>query len=153
MYSIYIYYDPNWLPYYVGKGGALFHRRATNKQAHNVPVPNREYIQAFDFDSQLEAFECEIDLIHFFGRRCDGGLLMNQALGGPGKPGVKCSPETIAKMRRAHKGKVISQEQRLKTSRTLKGRRLSEETKRKMSASRLGKKRGPYKKNQELSND
>jgi hypothetical protein len=150
MYTTYIYYDSHGQPYYVGKGGTLWHKRALNKQAHTVPIPPIEYIQSFTFASEFEAFECEIDLIYFFGRQCDGGLLMNQATGGPGKPGVKCSPETIAKMRQSHKGKVISKEQRMKTSRTLKGRPLSDETKRKMSASRLGKKRGPYKKKQEL---
>ena len=151
MYSVYIYFDDDWSPYYVGKGGGDI-KRARNKQAHEtnqrtpVPVPPLDRIQVFYFNEEFLAFECEVQLISFWGRSCDAGCLINQCVGGPGTPGYKHTPDTIAKMSATHKGKVITQETRNKISRTLKGRPLAEETKRKMSASRLGKKRGPYKK-------
>ena len=144
MFLVYVYYSADWKPYYVGKGNK---RRPSHPHSKvKVTRADAEHTQLFYFAEEWEAFECEQQLINFWGRQCDGGCLLNQSLGGPGTPGHKHKPETIEKMRRTHKGKVISQEQRQKTSRALKGRPLSEETKRKMSASRLGKKRGPYKK-------
>ena len=149
MYSVYVYYSDDWSPYYVGKGQRNG-KRAINRQRHTVPVPATDHIQHFYFDEEWLAFECEQQLINFWGRQSDGGCLLNQALGGPGTPGYKHRPETIEKIRQSQKGKVISQEQREKISRTLKGRPLSLETRIKMSKSRLGKKRGPYKKKSSL---
>ena len=155
MYLVYVYYSADWVPYYVGKGNKRRPRHPHSKV--KVTPADAEHTQLFYFDEEWKAFECEVQLISFWGRKCDGGTLLNLTVGGPGKPGHKCSPKTIERMRKAHKGKVISKEQREKISRTLKGRPLSEETKRKMSASRLGKKRGPYKKKKgaacTLSND
>ena len=149
MYLVYIYYSDDWTPYYVGKGNK---RRPSHPHSKvKVKAADAEHTQLFYFAEEWIAFECEQELINFWGRQSDGGCLLNRSLGGPGTPGYKHTPETIEKMRRTHTGKVISQEQREKISRTLKGRSLSLETRIKMSKSRLGKKRGPYKKKSSLS--
>ena len=92
-YYTYIYYDTDWVAYYVGKGR---HNRLAFKQS--LTVPPKERIHVFHFDEEWEAYECEIDLIKFWGRKQDGGTLDNVALGGPGAPGVKPNDETRARL-------------------------------------------------------
>jgi len=70
--------------------------------------------------------------------------LYNETDGGDGTSGRKNSPETIARMKAAHKGKVISPEQRAQISKTLKIRfadptAFKPETRAKISASLKGK--------------
>lgn len=69
----------------------------------------------------------------------------NETDGGDGSIGRTVSLETRKKISRAHKGKVLSKEQREKISQTLtgrpsptKGKHLSEETRNKMSQSHIG---------------
>jgi hypothetical protein len=76
----YIYYDETGLPYYVGKGSG---RRATNKQAHSVPVPPEAQILKQFWTSEAEALEMEICFIDMYGRQDLGtGSLLNQNDGG-----------------------------------------------------------------------
>lgn len=128
-FGCYIYYDADWNPYYVGKGSR---RRARNKQLHTVIVPEPSQVQWFFFDEEWKAYECEIELISFFGRINDGGVLLNVSAGGPGKR-MPCPQATKDKMSATHKGKVISAEQRKKTSAKLKGRKISPEVRARMA--------------------
>ena len=89
-YYTYIYYHEDGTAYYVGKGVG---NRAY--QAHHIPVPGRKFIQRFDFDNETEAFDTEIQLIEHFGRRQDGGTLLNQALGGLGTTGYITPVEVV----------------------------------------------------------
>lgn len=63
---------------------------------------------------------------------------------GRGRAGMLHSPESIARMSVAHRGKTISLEHRAKLAEALKGRVFSEETRAKISAAKTGKKRAPY---------
>lgn len=83
-YYTYIYNDEHGTPYYVGKGVG---NRCFNRCRHRVPIPPKEFIQFFYFDFEWEANECEIELIAFFKRQSEGGLLTNISTGGPGSPG------------------------------------------------------------------
>ena len=96
-YYCYVYYDENWCPYYVGKG-CLY--RKSDRRKRTIPVADTEHTQVFSFNEEWKAFECERELIAFWGRQIDGGTLMNAALGGPGTPGV-VNPEAIWKATRA----------------------------------------------------
>lgn len=133
----YVYYDENWSAYYVGKGvgGRMY-------TPNNHPdIPPRERRQRFKFDEEWQAWECEIELIAFWGRQCDGGTLLNKSTGGPGgNTGVKQSAETIAKRSASLKGKECSAETRAKISSANKGRSFSEEHRAKLSAAKKGKK-------------
>ena len=83
-YYCYVYYDADWVAYYVGKGSL---KRAFKRQDKiNVPS-DKSYIQLFYFQYEWEAHECERDLISFYGRSQDGGSLQNVCLGGEGAPG------------------------------------------------------------------
>ena len=95
---VYIYSN-NGVPYYVGKGN-----RKRIFMKHGVLVPSSDNIQFFEFDSEQEAWDTEIQLIAFFGRQCDGGTLMNVSTGGAGgTTGVQFSDEHKAKMSLAAK--------------------------------------------------
>ena len=98
---VYVYSD-NGIPYYVGKGN-----RSRIFMRHNVPVPSSDHIQFFEFDSEQEAWDTEIQLIAFFGRQCDGGTLMNVSTGGAGgTTGVRFSNERREKMSLAAKERI-----------------------------------------------
>ena len=84
-YYCYIYYDQDWNAYYVGKGS--FYRKS-DRRKRTIPVADAQHTQVFEFIYEWEAFECERELISFWGRQVDGGSLMNISLGGPGTPGV-----------------------------------------------------------------
>lgn len=64
--------------------------------------------------------------------------------------GVPKTEEMKKKSSKTKMGHTVSQETREKIREKLKGRALPEETRRRMSESRKGKKRGPYKKKQNL---
>ena len=87
-YLCYIFFDENWSAYYVGKGSC--ERRI--RQRHDVIIPPAERVQVFYFANEWEAFECERELIAFWGRECDGGCLQNKSTGGGNGP-IGCKLE------------------------------------------------------------
>jgi len=94
-YYTYVYYDADWVAYYVGKGS---YKRAFKKH-YRVTIPSSsEHIQVFYFDEKWKAFECEVSLINLFKRKSDGGSLLNTCLGGEGAPGRKMSDSHYAKL-------------------------------------------------------
>lgn len=82
-YYCYVYYDEDWSAYYVGKGRG---KRLYKPEKH-PSLPPRKRMQVFRFCHEWQAYECEIELIAFFGRKSDGGTLDNISTGGPGSPG------------------------------------------------------------------
>lgn len=99
-YYTYIYFDADWVPYYVGKG-----RHNRKRVRRQIEVPPNDRIQVFYFDEEWKAFECEIELISFFGRTIDDGTLQNVATGGVGCPGVIPNAATrkkLSELRKAH---------------------------------------------------
>ena len=98
-YICYIYYDESWEPYYVGKGSE-FNRIYTT---HGVPKAGKNKTQVFYFNNEWEAFECERDLIAFWGRECDGGCLKNKSIGGGNGPigcKLQLSPTRVEELKR-----------------------------------------------------
>ena len=108
-YLCYIFFDENWSAYYVGKGSC--ERRI--RQRHDVIIPPAERVQVFYFGNEWEAFECERELIAFWGRECDGGCLQNKSTGGSNGP-IGCrlvkTEEHKRKIGAAHRGKKQSTE-------------------------------------------
>ena len=119
-YLCYIFFDENWSAYYVGKGSC--ERRI--RQRHDVIIPPAERVQAFYFGNEWEAFECERELIAFWGRKCDGGCLENKSIGGGNGPiGCKLvfTEEHKRKIGDAHRGRkqprsVVDRLTKLKSS-------------------------------------
>lgn len=91
----YVWYDQDWIPYYVGKGVGC-----RSRKRRGIPHPEEGHVVLKYFDLEQDSFEHEKALIAFWGRREyeNEGLLMNQTLGGPGSTGLKHSDATRAKM-------------------------------------------------------
>ena len=103
MYYVYIYLSETGEPYYVGKGSG---RRAFAR--HTIPIPERELVQIFYFETQQECWDTEMELITFFGRKCDGGTLDNISTGGAGTPGVIPNTNTRTKLSNAQKKRYLT---------------------------------------------
>jgi hypothetical protein len=90
-------------------------------------------------ETQEQAWTEEIRLIALYKRKCDGGTLLNHALGGPGSRGVKMSPEHKARLRDAsHTPEAIA-----KSAASNRGRKHTAEAREKMRT-HLGKTCGPH---------
>jgi group I intron endonuclease len=148
-FYVYIIYE-NTVPIYIGKGHRdrlQSHLQPCNLKK-NSPIYKklREVIsrgiepdieKVNEFETEGEAFEEEIRLIRFYGRRCNGtGTLFNMTDGGEGQSGRECSEETKIKMSIAHTGKKHSEETKIKMSISAMGHKLSEKTLEKLSLAR-----------------
>lgn len=111
-FYVYAYIRENGSPYYIGKGTG---RRAyqKNKKTHKfVNVPKKEKIIIL-FNNLTEEFALkkEKELILKYGRKIDGGILVNITEGGekgfPCMKGKKHTEESKKKMSESHKGKTV----------------------------------------------
>lgn len=85
-YCVYVYRDAKKRPYYVGSGSL---KRPFIQSGH-PPLPlDHTQIRVKKTETREEAYRLEIVLIAKWGRECDGGLLKNKTLGGPGHRGIK----------------------------------------------------------------
>lgn len=95
MFYTYVWLRENDIPYYVGKGKG---NRGFVSAGHRVKVPPKERIVIYPAESEVEAFENEIALIWYYGRKDLGtGCLRNLTDGGENPPnnlGTKRSEET-----------------------------------------------------------
>jgi hypothetical protein len=161
----YTYLREDGTPVYVGKGPE---KRAHDATGHRGLTPeNRDRIILQEHPSEADAFEAEVFLISFYGRKDRGtGCLRNLTDGGEGSSGSRPSAETRRKMSETHKrilkvnprpprppasletraklraarlGKVMSAESILKCSEAKKGRVFSPEHRESMSRVRKGK--------------
>jgi len=152
-YCVYFYLRDDKSPYYVGMGKK---QRPFVKHAHRQdkgdfkPDDNDLISIVHENLSQEEAFELEIKYITEYGRKCDGGILINLTEGGQGakhneetrkklsilKTGLKASEETKRKMSEIRKGKKMPEGtgQKVRQARIANGTdKHTEETKKKLS--------------------
>jgi len=157
-YCVYFYLREDGSPYYVGMGRKQrpFARHAHRQGKGDFKPDDRNLILIVHENlSQQEAYDLEIKYIKEYGRKCDGGILINLTEGGQGalhneetrkklsliKTGTKASEETKRKMSETHKGKIRSLEAIAKTVETRKADGSyahTEETKKKLSESLKG---------------
>jgi hypothetical protein len=132
----------NDVPVYVGLGKGKRYRESRQNSARAIGVsPDALIVERCEGLTRGEAMKYEVDLIAQFGRRADGGTLINKALGGNGgTPGIPRTPEWRAKIGTANKGRPsplkgrnLAPETRAKIRETLSGRRRPPETIAKMS--------------------
>jgi len=120
-YILYYYLREDFCsPFYVGYGKPrrINAKHLRSNEADLLPPRERRWIVKSGL-SKEEAIELEIKHIALWKRKCDGGVLLNQNLGGEGKPG-------------GQKTKGFS------------GRKHSEEAKKKISEKVAGKKNPSY---------
>jgi hypothetical protein len=156
-YYVYALLDPSngGLPFYVGKGRgyrrfnhycASYLRRRSHKshiiqKYRSLGFTDQCEILA-DGLTEAESFAFEIEIIKQLGRRCDGGLLVNQSGGGEGCSGhsVPRTEDCRKKIALAHVGKTVSEETRRRQSEAAKHRVISAEARQAISLSMKGRK-------------
>jgi hypothetical protein len=77
--------EDKYTPYYIGKGCGkrCYHKRGKNC---NPPKDRSRVIIVKDDLLEEDAFSLEKILINFWGRKCDGGILLNISPGGSAPP-------------------------------------------------------------------
>jgi hypothetical protein len=140
-YYVYMYLREDGTPYYVGKG---IGRRAYKKDSRTIlpPEDKTRIVFAKKNLTEKEAFDHEIKLIAFYGRKDKGtGILRNLTDGGEGASGMILSEESKNKIGKAIKGRKYSEETRKKMSQAQKiakqhllGKPFPEELRKKMVA-------------------
>jgi hypothetical protein len=155
-FYVYILKDNNDKIFYVGKGCRSRNSSHRNNAKNNRQEPVYKKIRklwsnGFDYKfekvksnlSEEEACNLEKNLIKIYGRKFDGGILLNVTFGGEGSFGYKHSEQTKQKMREAwilrRITNKVSEETKQKISQSRKGSKVSNFTKLKISNSIKGK--------------
>ncbi len=86
MYYTYAYLREDRTPYYIGKGsGARAYQNHIRNNGQNLLPKNKNQILILKrFELEGEAYQHEQYLIALYGRKCDGGILVNMVHGGKG---------------------------------------------------------------------
>ena len=111
----YAWLRENGTPFYVGKGCGS---RAWVKHRNWDPPPKDRILILKSSLTEEEAYKHEVYMIFVLGRKFEGGLLHNCHSGGSG--GFTASPETLARMSAAQKGRIVTPDHRQKISESLK---------------------------------
>ena len=92
-FYVYAHYKPDGNIFYVGKGysNRAWSSKSRNNFWHNTVKKHGEYhvVLLYENLSEKEAFRLEQEEIDFWGRRINGGFLINLTDGGEGKRGYK----------------------------------------------------------------
>lgn len=139
-YILYYYLREDFCsPFYVGYGKPrrINSRHSRRNGAEILPPRERRWIVKSGL-SKEEAIELEIKHIALWKRECDGGVLLNQNLGGEGKPGGQKT--------KGFSGRKHTEEAKRKISEKVTGKnnprygaKLSQETRNKISQNRAPK--------------
>jgi hypothetical protein len=86
MYYTYAYLRENKTPYYIGKGsgGRAYQKHIRNNRQNLVPKNKNQILILKKFELEEDAYKHEQYLIALYGRKCDGGILVNMVHGGKG---------------------------------------------------------------------
>ena len=126
-------------PYYVGYGRPrrINSRHSRRNGAEILPPRERRWIVKSGLTKE-EAIELEIKHISLWKRECDGGVLLNQNLGGEGKPGGQKTKGFSGRKHTEESKKKISEKVAGKNNPRY-GVKLSQEIKIKISQNRAPK--------------
>jgi hypothetical protein len=140
MFYTYLWLRENGTPYYVGKGKG---KRGFTSLKHSVNCPPKERIIIYPAESEVDAFETEIALIWYYGRKDLGvGCLRNHTDGGEGVSGPKSLAHRL-NIGKAHVGMKRSEQAKKNISEACIGHKHTEEWKQKHSELLSGRKRPP----------
>lgn len=147
-FYIYAYVREDGTPYYIGKGQGTRAWDPHSRKHSKVPVPEDDRIVIMECNlTNIGSLALERFYIKWYGRKTNGGILINLTDGGDGSLGCKASDATRKKISRKVRGEnnpmygksfksvmtpeAIEERQR-KISEYLKGRVFSEEHKQKL---------------------
>lgn len=103
MYYVYLYLREDRTPYYVGKG---IGRRAYNPHIRGggdlCPKDKDRIVIVKNFEKEKDAYEFEKWLIAVYGRKCEGGILINIKDGGLGGSSLPLDPEVRSNHQREY---------------------------------------------------
>ena len=110
MYYVYLWLREDRTPYYVGKGKGY---RGYVKHLIGNPPPKDRIIIVKEFEDEEESYQLEMWLIEFYGRKCEGGILLNTSIGGHNRNSrirtefefQEIRKETVKKYQQSDKGK------------------------------------------------
>ncbi len=126
-------------PFYVGYGKPRrIHSKHLRSNGTNLLPPRERRWVVKSGLSKEEAIELEIKHIALWKRECDGGVLLNQNLGGEGKPGGQKTKGFSGRKHTEETKKRISEKVAGKNNPRY-GAKLSQETKNKISQNRAPK--------------
>ncbi len=119
MFYVYMFLGDDDQPYYIGKG-CRYRVNHDDKRKKEVPTPKdkSKIVKVQEELTEAAAFALEIELIAKYKRQCDGGILLNKCLGGPGAKGFKHPPGRPSSM----KGKKHSEKSKAQMSESAKKR-------------------------------
>jgi hypothetical protein len=86
MYYTYAYLREDKTPYYIGKGSGdrAYQKHIRNNGQNLLPKNKGQILILKRFEIEDEAYKHEQYLIALYGRKCDGGILVNMVHGGKG---------------------------------------------------------------------
>ena len=126
-------------PFYVGYGKPrrIHAKHLRSNGANLLPPRERRWVVKSGLTKE-EAIELEIKHIAIWRRECDGGVLLNQNLGGEGKPGGQKTKGFSGRKHTEEAKKKISEKVSGKNNPRY-GAKLSQETRNKISQNRAPK--------------
>lgn len=86
MYYTYAYLREDKTPYYIGKGSndRAYQKHKRNNGQNFLPKNKNQILILKKFELEIDAYRHEQYLIALYGRKCDGGILINMVHGGKG---------------------------------------------------------------------
>jgi hypothetical protein len=117
----YLWLREDGTPYYAGKGCG---ERAFTRRGHRAKVPPKERVIIYPAESEVDAFETEVALIWYYGRKnINTGCLINLTDGGEGISGATFKRKECSKRKQAEtrRGMKHSLETKLKQSKSAMG--------------------------------
>ena len=129
----------NNIPYYIGKGRG--YRAFVKHIGISVPKDRSKILFLEKNLTEIGALALERRYIRWYGKKIDGGYLLNKTDGGDGVSGFKHSIKTKTKMSESKKGRIPHNKG--KTLRTREEQRLYENEKNRSRYIKKGRRRGP----------
>lgn len=109
MYYTYLWLREDGTPYYVGKGHGDRAYKVHRSSTRRMVAPPKERIVIYLAESEADAFETEVALVWYYGRKDLGlGCLRNLSDGGEGPAGRPCTDSAKELIRLSLKAQGIT---------------------------------------------